>query len=258
MPIEVTSQSGRRSEIPRGRVDVTRPMWTVGLVVANLLVYVGMEIASVKGGGRLFHEFSAALLERFGAWYAGALATGEPERLLTAMFLHGGFFHLICNLVALVQAGSQAEELFGRRRFALLYVWSGGMGSLASVLGHGHADVPWTALPFSMQPHGVGASGAICGIFGGLFALEVRRRGLSSGLRRALVVFAAYAAVMALLMPRLDHFAHGGGFVAGSLLGSVLAERRSPGPLPAWAFALLEAGLIALLATAAVLQAVRG
>lgn len=258
MSAEVSARTGRKSEIPRGRVDVTRPMWTVGLVVANVAVYVGMEIASIRGGGRFLGGFSAALLERFGAWYAGVFSAGEPERLVTAMFLHGGVFHLACNMVALVQVGSQAEELLGRRRFALLYVCSGIAGGIASVLGHGRADVPWAGLPFALQPHGVGASGAICGVFGGLFALEVRRRGLSPGLRRSLVVFLGYAAVMAFLMPQIDHFAHGGGFVAGALLGAVLAERRNPGPLPAWAFALVETGLLALLATAAVLQGVRG
>jgi len=258
VPVEVSANAGRKSEIPRGRVDVTRPMWTVGLVTANALVYVAMTVVSVRGGGRLLGGFSSALLDRFGAWSAGALAAGEPERLVTAIFLHGGLFHLVCNMVALVQVGSQAEELFGRRRFALLYLCAGVLGSLASVLGHGRADVPWAALPFSMQPHGVGASGAICGVFGGLIALEVRRRGFSPALRRALVVFVGYAVVMGLLMPAIDHFAHGGGLAGGLLLGSVLAERRNPGPLPGWAFALVEAGLIALLVTTAVLQAVRG
>ncbi len=258
MPVEVSARQGRRSEIPRGRVDVTRPMWTVGLVSANVLVFVAMTVVSVRAGGHLLQGFSAAVLDRFGAWYAGCLAAGVHERLVTSIFLHGGLFHLVCNMVALVQVGSQAEELFGRRRFALLYLCAGVLGSLASVLGHGRADVPWDALPLAMQPHGVGASGAICGVFGGLFALEVRRRGFSPALRRTLVVFVGYAVVMALLMPGIDHFAHAGGLAGGVLLGSVLAERRSPGPLPGWAFALVETGLVVLLVTAAVLQAVRG
>jgi rhomboid protease GluP len=92
----------------------------------------------------------------------GPLTTnGEWQRLLTSMFVHAGFFHLVVNLMGLAAVGFITERLVGSLTFASAYFAAGLMSSLVSV---------------SVDPLGlsVGASGAIMGIYGLLLVVSVR------------------------------------------------------------------------------------
>jgi membrane associated rhomboid family serine protease len=82
-------------------------------------------------------------------------AQPDPARLLSSMFVHAGWLHLLGNLLFLFVSGPFVEDLFGRPIFAALYFISGTVATLT------HA---WTR-PESVIPL-VGASGAIAGIMG--------------------------------------------------------------------------------------------
>jgi membrane associated rhomboid family serine protease len=73
--------------------------------------------------------------------------------LLTSMFLHAGWLHLISNLLYLAVFGPSVERRLGGLRFAALYLASGLVGSVAHQL----------ALPTSTQP-AIGASGGVAGV----------------------------------------------------------------------------------------------
>jgi membrane associated rhomboid family serine protease len=84
---------------------------------------------------------------------------------ITYMFLHGGWMHLIGNMLVLWIFGNNVEDYFGHVRFILFYLVSG----LAAVGLHTLFNMD------SMSPL-VGASGAIAGIMGAYFVLHPRAR----------------------------------------------------------------------------------
>ena len=130
---------------------------------------------------------------------------GEPWRLITANYLHGGLLHLLFNCYALATLGPLIEESFGARKFFVIYTVCGVFAFFLSAL-------------FSRAP-AVGASGALFGLMG--FGIVYGRfRGGSVGRMVAdqLLRWVIYSVFM-FFMPGIDNIAHVGGLIAGGVLG---------------------------------------
>ena len=147
---------------------------------------------------------------------------GEPWRLVTSMFLHGGWLHLLLNSWALYQLAGLFEILLGSSRLLLVYFVSGVAGSIASVL--------WTHQP------SVGASGAIFGVLGALIAFLGRRRERltphAKSLLMQLLFWAGLNVFLGLSDKMIDNAAHFGGCAAGLAIGFFLKERPRYMPEP--------------------------
>lgn len=170
---------------------------------------------------------------------ASVALDGQTWRLLTSMFLHANLIHLAVNMLCLYQAGPLVERLYGNLGFALLYLASGIGGSLASAWAHPRAV-------------GVGASGAIFGLFGGLLAfLLVHRARIPASvlrpMRSGVGTFVVFNALLGFASPQIDNAAHLGGLATGFLAG-LLLTRPWPTPRP-------TTGLIRQLALGALLLA---
>ena len=184
---------------------------TVTLLAAIAIVYV---LQLVLGDA----------LTAAGANYGPAIQAGQYWRLVTSMFLHGGFLHLALNAWALYQLGALFELLVGSPRMLLVYFVTGIAGSLVSA---------W----FSKVPS-VGASGAIFGLLGALIAFLARRRGALTPQGKAILMqllfWAGVNVVFGFSDVQIDNSAHLGGGAAGLLLGFLLTGRRAlpaaPGP----------------------------
>ena len=137
-----------------------------------------------------------------------AIASGEPYRLLSAALLHGSLLHLTFNALALLAFGSQLEEALGRLRFGALCLLAALGGSVASYV----ASDP--------RVLGVGASGAIFGVTGGL--LVVARR-LRYEVRGLLVVLALNLG-LGFVVPGIDWRAHVGGLLVGAVFAAGLVH----------------------------------
>ena len=149
---------------------------TVAIVALNALVWVfvqglGSEAALVKSVCEL-GAIPGELLGRVAAGTSVPLGPGiactidaQPHwsTVLTHMFLHGGWFHLIGNLWFLWVFGDNVEDAMGGARFALFYVLCGLAAFAAQALAN-----PSSALPM------VGASGAIGGVMGAYARLYPR------------------------------------------------------------------------------------
>ena len=147
---------------------------------------------------------------------------GQYWRLLTAMFLHGGWLHWAANSWALYQLGTLYEVLFGTKRFALVYFVSGLCASIASSL--------------HIQEAGVGASGAIFGILGAfIFSVwrhpQYRHQPWTKSLLGQLVFWIVVNLYIGFQFPFIDNVAHIGGLITGLLLGFI--PHRLPPPSPA-------------------------
>lgn len=92
----------------------------------------------------------------------------EPFELITpitAMFLHGGWGHILMNMLFLHIFGDNVEDTLGRFRFLVFYLLCGGLSFGAQILFQPHSMVP-----------NLGASGAIAGVLGAYFLLFPRAR----------------------------------------------------------------------------------
>ncbi len=137
------------------------------------------------------------------------IANGQYWRLVSAMFLHAGLLHIAFNAYALWIFGSVVEQELGRVRFLLIYFVTGIVASAAS-----YAFGPYYAV-------GVGASGAIFGIFGAFVTYNYRRRHLAiaAARLRGAVTLVVINMVLAFSIQGIDWRAHVGGFIAGLVAG---------------------------------------
>lgn len=182
-----------------------------------------------------------------GALRLDAVAGGEWWRLLTAPLLHGGIWHFWMNYAALESLGRTIETRGPRAWVPLVFVLSALAGGAASL-----------ALPPDVAS--VGASGGLMGMFGFLAVMAMRRkRDLPEGFLKGLLInIALIAAVGALAYRFIDNAAHGGGLLAGVLIGVFAIP--GDGRVPRWtAGRVLEraghaaTGLVWLSAAAAIL-----
>lgn len=193
-----------RGGVLRGGVTATK-----ALLFAIAAVFV---VEVVTGGPRaLFNGPPGDRLFDLGAMQPLAIADGQYWRLFSAMFLHAGLLHIGFNAYALWLFGSSVESTYGRTRFILIYFVSGFLASAAS-----YAFGPVEAL-------GVGASGAIFGIFGAFIAYNYRRRHLAlaaANLRWAMTMILLNV-LLAFGFRGIDWRAHLGGVIAGLLAGTI-------------------------------------
>ncbi len=184
---------------------------TLALAATNVGVFALAESA----GSTLETE----TLVRFGASARALVWQGEVWRLLTAVFLHIGVFHLAANVVYGFYWCAFVERALGRARFLAAYLACGVVASAVSTIGH--------------EAGGAGASGALFGMLGVELALRYRELGS---------VRACYwhphtrhealsAGVWLVVGPRLlnvDNHAHIGGLAFGLLLGLAMTSRAEP------------------------------
>ncbi len=95
-------------------------------------------------------------------------AKSPPLSLLSSLFVHGGWVHLLGNMLFLFVFGAGVEERLGRARFLLFYLAAGALAA------YGYALTAATGLD-SLRPL-VGASGAIAGVLGGYLRLYPKAR----------------------------------------------------------------------------------
>lgn len=142
-----------------------------------------------------------------GIGHNGSIAQGEYWRLVTPIFLHAGFMHLLFNMFSLFLFGPELERLAGKARFITIYFVSGIVGCVASYL---FEDANYMHL---------GASGAVYGIFGAFAALVYYTRNILPQLKQIIIPIIAIGVVMTFLMPNINATAHIGGLLTGFLLG---------------------------------------
>lgn len=167
-----------------------------------ILVYLVMILSGVHP----LYPKGLELLE-WGANRRAETTGGEWWRLLSSMFLHGGPMHLAMNVFGLLLAAVFVEPIYGRWKLFVIYFVAGICGSLASIW--------WYENTIS-----AGASGAIFGLFGAVFALACMRV-LDF---RSLSWLWMYIAVGLLfgLTGGVDNAAHLGGLVSGMIVGALL------------------------------------
>src|SRR6201981_863348 len=135
MPVIPLSDASRR--------PTSFPAVTAGIIAVNVLMFV----VELFGGDQFVMAWSVIP--------ADIVAGHHWLTILTAMFMHGSWSHIIGNMVFLWAFGPEVEDVMGRGRYLVFYLLGGLAAMLAQVAASPHSTVP-----------NLGASGAIAAVMG--------------------------------------------------------------------------------------------
>ena len=136
-----------KDDVPTRR----RPVITITLIVVNCLVFIFQLLLPPESHHTLLQAFGVvpARMTKISHYFVGEL-NNPLVSVFTAMFLHGGWLHLLGNMLYLWIFGNNVEDSMGRLRFIAFYLICGLAATAAQI----------TAAPAAKVPM-IGASGAI-------------------------------------------------------------------------------------------------
>jgi membrane associated rhomboid family serine protease len=200
------------------------PVVTIAFMLVCVLVFFYQASLPPRSSETLVFQYGAIPAMLFGeADLPAAIALGIPAyaTLITSMFLHGGWMHLIGNMLYLWVFGDNVEDVMGHARYVVFYLSCG----VVAALSHAVTD-PTSTIPM------VGASGAISGVLGAYVLLfphahvmvlipGIGMTRVAAGLVLGMwFVLQLLSGGMSIGGPGggVAFFAHVGGFVAGMVL----------------------------------------
>jgi len=132
--------------------------------------------------------------------------------ILSAGWLHGGVLHILFNMLWVRQLAPATADVYGAGRMIIIYTVASATGfTLSSLAG---LFLGWMPIHFLRGAQlTLGASAPIFGLLGAL--VYYGRRGGSSMIRSEAMGYAVTLAIMGLMIPRVDNYAHLGGYLGG-------------------------------------------
>ncbi len=203
------------------RRPVHRPIVTIGIIAVNVFVF----ILELLGGN--------AFVQQWAVIPANIAAGQRWITILTAMFMHGSWMHIIGNMVFFWAFGPEIEDAMGPIRYLIFYLLGGLVAFGAQI----------AAMPASSIPN-LGASGAIAAIMGAFIITYPRDRirtllflgwfvtvtvlpaALLIGLWFLLQLFSEVGSVAQAQSGGVAYMAHVGGFVFGVVAGRLFESSR--------------------------------
>jgi membrane associated rhomboid family serine protease len=225
------------------------PYVTYFIIALNAMVFLfelSVQLQGPRALNSLVYQFGV-VPHHFELALAGSSRydiAGQSLTILTSMFLHGGWLHIIFNMWFLWIFGDNIEDHLGHFLYLVFYLLSGFAASIAHILLNINSNVP-----------SVGASGAIAGVMGAYMVLYPKARVLT--LVPLIVfftfwwlpawIFLGYWFLLQFLSGTatsiaetssqaggVAFWAHVGGFVAGIVLIKILPERRGRYRYASW------------------------
>lgn len=188
-----------------------RPIVTYALLISNLVLFLAM----ILSGANAFNV-DPATLYNFGGLVNFSSMEGLQGlyRLVASMFLHGGAIHLLFNMYALYIIGPQLESFFGKWKYLTIYLGSGIIGGLMSMLFQSDYVVS------------VGASGAIFGLLGALLYFGYHYRVyLGTVIKSQIIPLIIFNILLGFMLPGINMVAHLGGLFGGYLVAKLVGVK---------------------------------
>ncbi|MCE4956116.1 rhomboid family intramembrane serine protease [Macrococcoides caseolyticum] len=170
-------------------------------IIINIVAFIIMNIWHMS------HKVDM-LVEKGGLTHFN-FVHGDYYRVLTSMFLHFDFQHLLFNMMSLFILGKLIEYLYHRWEYLFIYIAGGIFGNLVS-------------LTFDTTSISVGASGAICALLGALMISIFIRRKLDYKSMLQIFLGSIVYLLISGLFANVNHFAHFGGLFGGILLSLMI------------------------------------
>ena len=167
------------------------------LIIINVVIWLCMIL--------YLNRFSDVKLLDVGGLVHFNVVHGEWYRLITSMFLHFNFEHILMNMLSLFIFGKIVESIVGSWRMLIIYFISGLFGNFVS-------------LSFNTSTISVGASGAIFGLIGAIFAIMYLSKTFDKKVIGQLLIALVILVGLSLFMSNINIMAHLGGFIGGLLI----------------------------------------
>lgn len=185
------------------------PPITYTLILINIVIWLCMIL--------YLNRFSDVKLLEVGGLVHFNVVHGEWYRLISSMFLHFNFEHILMNMLSLFIFGKIVESIIGSWRMLIIYIISGLYGNFVS-------------LSFNTTTISVGASGAIFGLIGSIFVIMYFSKNFNKKMIGQLLIALVVLIVFSLFMSNINIMAHLGGFISGvliTLIGYYFKTQRS-------------------------------
>ena len=182
---------------------------TYTLILINIVIWLCMIL--------YLNRFSDVKLLEVGGLVHFNVVHGEWYRLISSMFLHFNFEHILMNMLSLFIFGKIVESIIGSWRMLIIYIISGLYGNFVS-------------LSFNTTTISVGASGAIFGLIGSIFVIMYLSKNFNKKMIGQLLIALVVLIVFSLFMSNINIMAHLGGFISGvliTLIGYYFKTQRS-------------------------------
>ncbi|EJE01158.1 rhomboid family intramembrane serine protease [Staphylococcus epidermidis] len=182
---------------------------TYTLILINIVIWLCMIL--------YLNRFSDVKLLEVGGLVHFNVVHGEWYRLISSMFLHFNFEHILMNMLSLFIFGKIVESIIGSWRMLIIYIISGLYGNFVS-------------LSFNTTTISVGASGAIFGLIGSIFVIMYLSKNFNKKMIGQLLIALVVLIVFSLFMSNINIMAHLGGFISGvliTLIGYFFKTQRS-------------------------------
>ena len=182
---------------------------TYTLILINIVIWLCMIL--------YLNRFSDVKLLEVGGLVHFNVVHGEWYRLISSMFLHFNFEHILMNMLSLFIFGKIVESIIGSWRMLIIYIISGLYGNFVS-------------LSFNTTTISVGASGTIFGLIGSIFVIMYLSKNFNKKMIGQLLIALVVLIVFSLFMSNINIMAHLGGFISGvliTLIGYYFKTQRS-------------------------------
>lgn len=201
-----------------------KPLITYGLLIINAIVFVVW----------LYLKFRLQHQDGFNSEQSGVIAgvllgaespflvlqLHEYWRIFTAMFVHFGIMHILCNSVFLYAIGQVTETILGHVRYLILYLGSGIIGNIIPMIF------------YQDQAAVAGASGALFGLLGMWTVMWLMYRHhpntLIDDYGKEMFTLAVANIVLNLFMSGVSILGHIGGFIGGMIVGFIMLRWFKP------------------------------
>lgn len=187
------------------------------IIIVNIIAYLITHYAPFFGGPNGMLTGGAL------SWYE-VFEEKQYYRILTAMFMHGDFSHLMNNMLVLLFVGDNLERAAGKLKYLFIYFGAGIVAGLTSVSYNMWKDYGQYT---ESATYSIGASGAIFGVVGAVLFIVVINRGRLENINtRQMVFFVIFSLYGGIANTHIDQAAHVGGFLAGIIFAALLYRRR--------------------------------
>lgn len=203
--LEMTEELNKKTikednELAKIFLKKDQPIVTYSIILLNIIVFM-LSLLDYN-----------MIINYFANYYVN-VKNGEIYRLLTACFVHANFLHIFFNMYALYYIGPMVEKYYGKLKYLLIYLGSGIMGSLFSVVLSNNVSI--------------GASGAIFGLFGSMLYFGYKYRATLDGFVRSGIIPVLFInLILGFIVPNIDVYGHIGGLIGGLLLSYILGVYR--------------------------------